>query len=330
MTRLTGAEFQRLAVTAVTSTLLLLAVGISAFSEQWPTRPLRLIVGFPPGGSPDLVGRLIGEKLSRRIGQPVVLENLVGGGGVMASDTVARSTPDGYAMVMLTGAHSGTAAIRKSLPYQPVDGFAMVSTVTAYPMVIIASQDSPIGSMADLLERARAQPGKITYASNAPGSAHHLLGEWINIEAKVDMVPVAYRGASQATVDLLGGRVDVMIDTATTAIEMIRSRKVRALAVASPERYPLLPDVPTVSESLPGVETLSWLGLAMAAGTPRSIVDRLNAELKEILSEPDIRERLYQLGGVSSWSTPEQMRDQITREIARWNSVIDQKKIERQ
>ena len=301
-----------------------------AAAQEWPTRPLRLIVGFPPGGSPDLVGRLIGDALSRRIGQPVVVENAIGGGGVLASDTVARSAPDGYAMVMLTGAHTGTAAIRKSLPYDPVNGFAMISTVTAYPMMIVASPDSPIRSLADLLTRARAEPGKITYASNAPGSAHHLLGEWINIEAKTTMVPVPYRGAAQGIVDLLGGRVDVMIDTAVTAIELIRSGKVRALAVASPVRYALVPDVPTVAETLPGVETMSWLGLALAAGTPRPIVDRLNAELKEILSEPEIKARLSQLGGMPSWSTPEQMRDQISREIERWNRVIDQKNIERQ
>lgn len=318
------------AVAGLTAFVLAASFAQQAMAQEWPARSLRLIVGFPPGGSPDVVGRLIGEKLSRRIGQPVVVENMVGGGGVLASDAVARSTPDGYAMVMLTGAHTGTAAIRKSLPYHPANSFAMISTVTAYPMVIIASTDSPIRSMADLLARAKAEPGKITYASNAPGSAHHLLGEWINIEANTTMVPVSYRGAAQASVDLLGGRVDVMIDTATTAIELIRSGKVRALAVAAPQRYPLLPDVPTVAESLPGVETLSWLGLAMPAGTPRPVVDRLNAELKEILAEPEIKERLSQLGGVSNWSTPEQMRDQITREIERWNRVIDQKRIERQ
>jgi tripartite-type tricarboxylate transporter receptor subunit TctC len=206
----------------------------------------------------------------------------------------------------------------------------MVSTVTAYPMMIIASPESPLRSLSDLIDRAKAAPGKITYASNAPGSAHHLLGEWINIEANTTMVPVPYRGAAQASLDLLGGRVDVMIDTATTAIELVRSGKARALAVASPERYPLLPDVPTVAETLPGVETMSWLGLAMAPGTPQPIVNRLNAELKEILAEPEIKERLSQLGGVSNWSTPEQMKNQVAREIGRWNRVIDQKNIERQ
>ncbi len=300
-----------------------------AVAQDWPTRPVKLVVGFPAGGSPDVVGRLIGDKLSKRLGQPVIVENSPGAAGITASDKVASSASDGYTMVMLTGAHSGTGAMRKKLPYDPVKSFAMVSTVTAYPMMIMTRPDSPIKSFGDLLAKAKAEPNKITYASNAPGSAHHLLGEWINIEAKTTMVPVPYKGAAQAIVDLLGGRVDVMIDTATTAIEPIRSGKTRALAVASPKRYPLVPDVPTIAETLPGVETMSWLGIAMPAGTPRPVVDRLNKELKAVLDEADIKEHLSRLGGVSNWSTPEQMEKQIAGEIARWNRVIDEKKIER-
>jgi tripartite-type tricarboxylate transporter receptor subunit TctC len=330
MNRTSARGLRSCAVAALALLAVTVSLAAQAVAQEWPNRPLRLVVGFPAGGSPDLVGRMIADKLSRRIGQPVVVENTVGGAGVLASDAIARSAPDGYAMVMLTGAHTGTGAMRKSLPYDPVNGFAMVSTVTAYPMMIITSPESPLRSLSDLIDRAKAAPGKITYASNAPGSAHHLLGEWINIEANTTMVPVPYRGAAQASVDLLGGRVDVMIDTATTAIELVRSGKARALAVASPERYPLLPDVPTVAETLPGVETMSWLGLAMAPGTPQPIVNRLNAELREILAEPEIKERLSQLGGVSNWSTPEQMKNQVAREIERWNRVIDQKKIERQ
>jgi tripartite-type tricarboxylate transporter receptor subunit TctC len=320
----------RLAAASLTAAAALLVAAPNAIAQDWPSRPLKLVVGFPAGGSPDVVGRLIGEKLSQRLGQPVVVENLPGAAGITASDNVARAAPDGYTMVMLTGAHTGTGAMRKKLPYDPVKGFAMVSTVTAYPMMIMVKPDSPIKSLPDLLARAKAAPNKVTYASNAPGSAHHLLGEWINIEAKTTMVPVPYKGAAQAIVDLLGGRVDAMIDTATTAIEPVRSGQTRALAVASPKRYPLVPDVPTVAETLPGVETMSWLGIAMPAGTPRPIVDRLNKELKEILDEPEMKKRLSQLGGVSNWSTPEQMRDQIAGEIARWNRVIDEKKIERQ
>lgn len=301
-----------------------------ANAQDWPDRPIRMIVGFPPGGSPDVVGRIVGEKLSQRLGQPVIVENAVGAAGVTASERVSRSAPDGYTMIMLTGAHSGTAAMRKKLPYDAINAFSMISMVTAYPLVLMVAPDSPIKSFPDLLARAKAAPDTIKYASNAPGSAHHLLGEWINIEAHTTMVPVPYRGAAQALVDLLGGRVDFMVDTATTAIEPIRSGQVRGLAVASPQRFPLLPDVPTVAEVLPGVETMSWLGLAMPAGAPSPIIDRLSKELKAILDEPDMKQRLSQLGGVPSWTTPDQMRDRIAGEIARWNRVIDEKKIERQ
>lgn len=301
-----------------------------ANAQDWPDRPIRMIVGFPPGGSPDVVGRIVGEKLSQRLGQPVIVENAVGAAGVTASERVSRSAPDGYTLIMLTGAHSGTAAMRKKLPYDAINAFSMISMVTAYPLVLMVAPDSPIKSFPDLLARAKAAPDTIKYASNAPGSAHHLLGEWINIEAHTTMVPVPYRGAAQALVDLLGGRVDFMVDTATTAIEPIRSGQVRGLAVASPQRFPLLPDVPTVAEVLPGVETMSWLGLAMPAGAPSPIIDRLSKELKAILDEPDMKQRLSQLGGVPSWTTPDQMRDRIAGEIARWNRVIDEKKIERQ
>jgi tripartite-type tricarboxylate transporter receptor subunit TctC len=307
-----------------------LTLGPKASAQDWPNRPIKMVVGFPAGGSPDVVGRLIGEKLTQRIGQPVIVENAPGAAGITASDSVARAAPDGYTMVMLTGAHTGTGAMRKKLPYDPVKSFAMVSMITAYPMMLMVKPDSPIKSFPDLLARAKAAPDKVTYASNAPGSAHHLLGEWINIEAKTTMVPVPYKGAAQAIVDLLGGRVDFMIDTATTAIEPVRTGQTRALAVASPKRYPLLPEAPTVAETLPGVQTMSWLGLAMPAGAPEPAVARLNKELKAVLDEADIKQRLSRLGGVSNWTTPEQMRDQIAGEIARWNRVIDEKKIERQ
>lgn len=303
---------------------------VRAAAQAWPARPLRLLVGFPAGGSPDIVGRLVADRLASRIGQPVLVESLVGAGGVLASDAVAKSAPDGHTLVMLTGAHSGTAATRKSLPYDPVAGFSFVSGVTAYPMMLVAAADSPIRTLPDLIARAKASPGKITYASNAPGSLHHLLGEWINIEAGTSMVAVPYRGAAQAIVDLLGGRVDVMIDTATTAIEQVRSGKVRAVAVASAQRYPLLPEASTVAETLPGVETMSWLGLAMAPATPAAIVGRLNDELRTILVSADMTERFAQLGGVPNPTTPEAMRAQVEREIGRWNRVVDQKQIERQ
>lgn len=299
-------------------------------AEEWPSRPIKMIVGFPAGGSPDIVGRLVADKLAQQLGQTVYVDSKVGASGVIASDTVSKSTPDGYTMVMLTGAHSGTAATRKSLPYDPVTGFSMISLVAAYPLLVVVRPDSPIKSFRELLEKAKAEPDKISVGSNAPGSVHHLLGELINIEAGVSMTQVPYRGDGQSILDLTGGRIDVMIGTATTLLDQVNQGALRAIAVSSPERYPLLPDVPTIEETLPGVEAMSWLGLAMAPKTPQPIIDRVNRALRVILATPDIKARFAQLGAVPTWSTPEQMAIQITGEVQRWTRVVEQKNIERQ
>ena len=215
-----------------------LTAPVAVFGQEWPSRPLRILVGFPAGGSPDIAARLIGEKLSVAVRQPVIVEQVVGAGGIIASTGVAKGPADGYSLVMLTGAHAGTAATRKQLPYDPIRDFTFLTMVVAYPLVVVVPPDSPIATFRDLIAREKAAPGKITYASNAPGSIHHLLGEWVNIEAGTSMVAVPYRGASQSFVDLLGGRVDVMIETATSVIEPIKAGKVRAIAISSPERYP--------------------------------------------------------------------------------------------
>ncbi len=307
-----------------------LGLATTVQADDWPSRPIKLVVGFPAGGSPDTVGRLVADKLTQRLGQSVIVESTVGAGGVLASDMVSRAAPDGYTMVMLTGAHSGTAATRKKLPYDPVDGFSMISLVTAYPMVVAVKPDSPIMSFPDLLARAKAAPDKITVGSNAPGSVHHLLSKWIDIEAGIATTAVPYRGDSQAILDVLGGRIDVMIGTATALLDQSRAGAVRPLALSSPQRYALLPDVPTIAESLPGVETMSWLGLALPPKTPQPIVDRLNREIRDVLALPEIKERFAQLGGVPSPSSSAEMVDLIRREVRRWSVVVEQKHIERQ
>lgn len=303
---------------------------LTARAQEWPSRLLKIFVGFPPGGSPDVAARLIANKLSPVLKQSVIIEQAVGGGGIIASTAVAKAPPDGYTMVMLTGAHGGTAAMRKSLPYDPLRDFDFLTMVVAYPMILVVPVDSPFKTLRDVIDQEKKSPGSISYASNAPGSIHHLLGEWINIEAGTSMVAVPYRGASQSLVDLLGGRVNVMIDTATTTIEPIRAGKVRAIAISSPARYPLAPDIPTIGETLRGVEAMSWLGLATAPGTPKEITDRLGKELREILQDAEVKERFGQLAGVTNPTTADEMRAQIAKEIDRWNRIVDQKKIERQ
>jgi tripartite-type tricarboxylate transporter receptor subunit TctC len=306
--------------------LALAVVHAPAHAQTYPQHPIRFMIGFAPGGSSDLVSRLVGQKLSERLGQPVVMEQKQGASGVIAQDVVAKAPPDGHTMVLLTGGHPVSAATMK-LPYDPVRGFAMVSIVTSYPFAISVAPSSPMNSMADLIARGKAgQP--LTFAMSGPGSVHNLLGELVNLEAGIAMTGVSYRGAAQALIDLTTGRVDVMVETATFSFEKIRNGDMKALALSSGGRYPLMPDVPVIAETLPNVEVTSWLGLATAPGTPASIVDRLNREVREIVALPDVRQRLADFGGVPTPTTPDEMRTRIEREIARWTRVVTLKHIE--
>ncbi|HWI36360.1 MAG TPA: tripartite tricarboxylate transporter substrate binding protein [Burkholderiales bacterium] len=307
-----------------------LLVALTAWAQSYPDRPIRFYVGFPPGGSTDLVSRYLGDKLSQRLKQPVAVEQKTGATGLLANDAVAKAPPDGHTMVLLTGGHPGTAAVMKSLPYDPVKDFGMVSVVIEYPMTVSVAPNSPIQSFPDLLARAKAAPGRISFSSAGPGSLHHLLGEWMNIEAGTQMLHVPFKGAAPAFTELLGGRIDVLIETATFAFPMIKSGRLRPLALSSAGRYPLMPDVPTVGETLKGVAFSSWLGLAVAPGTPRSSVDRLNKELRAILALDETRERFAGFGGVPAPSSPEQMAARIDQEVARWKRVVQTRGIERQ
>ncbi|MSQ73031.1 MAG: tripartite tricarboxylate transporter substrate binding protein [Betaproteobacteria bacterium] len=319
----------RLAIAAM-AVALAAACALPVLAQDYPSKPVKFVVGFPPGGSTDVISRVLGQKLSERLGQPFIVEQKVGGVGLIANDFVAKSPPDGTSMVLLTGGHPGTAAIMKKLPYDPVKDFGMVSTVIAYPMVISVAQDSPIKSLPDLFARAKAQPGRISFSSAGMGSLHHLLGEWMNIEAGTNMLHVPFKGAAPAMVEVLGGRIDVIIETATFAFGQIRGGKLRGLALSSAGRYPLMPELPTVAETVPGVEFSSWLGVAVSPGTPRPVVDKLNRELRAILELADVKQRFAEFGGVATASSPEEMQARIEREIARWRRVVELKNIERQ
>jgi len=308
----------------------LLMCAACAGAQDYPAKPIRFLVGFAPGGSTDIISRLLAQKFTERMGATVSVEQKAGATGLIANDIVAKSAPDGLTMILLTGGHPASAAIIRNLPYDPVRDFGMVSIVTAYPMVISVAPDSPIKSLPDLISRAKAAPGTLSFSSAGVGSLHHLLGEWVNIEAGTSMIHVPFKGAAPALTEVLGKRVDVMIETATFSFGQIRAGQLRALALSSNGRYPLMPEVPAVSETLRGVEFSSWLGLVVAPGTPRTIVDKLNRELRAILDTPDVRQRLAQLGGVATPSSPEEMRERIEREIARWKRVVELKNIERQ
>lgn len=297
--------------------------GASAQStEPWPNRPIRLLVGFAPGGSSDVVSRLMAQRLSPILGQPVVVENRPGAGGLIAAEAVARAQPDGYTWALLPSGHASQAAMLRKMPVHPLDDFAWVSTITVYPMFYCVAADSPIRSLRDLIERAKANPGKLSFSSLGIGAAHHLLGEWINAEAGIDLAHVPYKGSPAAFADVVAGRVDLMVETATAALPLIRGGKVRALAVTSREGTSLVPGVPAASDTIPGLEYESWLGIVTTPKTPQPVVDRLNRAIREALADPDIIKKLEDLGGRPGPSSPEQFRDRVQSDIDSFRKIV--------
>jgi len=295
-----------------------------AQSPAWPSRPIRIIIPTAAGGSPDLVARQIGSKLTERLGQPVVVESITQGIGLVANQTVAKSAPDGYTFAMLTGGFTTQAAVLKaSLPYDPVHGLAFVTTTVAYPMFLLVAPNSPIASFQDLVERAKREPGKLNLAILGSGSVYHLLAKWIENRADITMGQIPYRGTVAAFTDVIGGRMDAMLDTATSAITRIKNGQLRALAVSSPERYPLMPDVPTMDATVPGIKLMSWLGLAAPPKTPRAIIDQFNAEVRHALALPDVKQWLADTGVLAAPSTPEEFQARVESEIELYGKIVE-------
>ena len=256
--------------------------------DAWPTRPIKLLVGFAPGGSSDMVARLIATPLGERLGQPVVVENRAGAGGNIAAEAVAKAAPDGYTLVLLPSGHSSNAAMKKNLPFDAVNDFAWVSTVTTYPLTLSVKPDSPITSFKDFIARVKAEPNRYTYTSVGVGTAMHLFGEWLMAESGGVATHVPFRGGTAPMMELLAGRVDVMIDTMTTTAPLFKEGRVRVLATTATAGQQALPGVPAVADSFAGVVFDSWLGVAGTKGTPPAVVDRLNRELRAVLEQPAV------------------------------------------
>ena len=289
---------------------------------NWPQRPIRIIIPTAPGGSPDIASRLIGEKITARLGQPVVVESMTTGGGVAGLQVVAKSAPDGYTLAMLTGGFATQAAVLKNLQYEPLKDFVFITSVVRYPMVYAVAPDSPIKSFKDMIERAKAGTNKVSYGIVGAGNVYHLLGKWIDNAAGVEMNAVPYRGTALALQDVLGGRVDVLSDAATSSIPRVLSGQLRALAVSSAEPYPLLPGVPTMAETIPGIKVESWLGLAGPAGTPQPIVDKLNSEFRRALELPEVKKWAQESGVVPAPSTPQEFRARVESDVRQWTEIV--------
>jgi len=307
-----------------------LLAAAAAWGQAFPTKPLRLVTPFPPGGSADIIARLTAQSVSEVLGQPVVVENRAGAGGVTGSEQASKQPPDGYTLVLITGAYPVYPAMLQAMPFDPLKDIAMVSMLTSYPFVISVVPDSPFKSLADLIARAKANPGKLNYPSSGIGTVHHLSGELFNALAGTNIVHVPYRGGNAPLTETLAGRVDVLFEAMTLSIGQIQAGKLRALAVTSRERWKALPDTPTVQETLPGYEVNSFIGLGVTGGTPAAIVERLNAAVRKALETPDTRKRFVELGGEPAASSPEEMRSFIASEIEKWKKVVATRNIEKQ
>lgn len=306
---------------AVVACALPLASSVQA-QAAWPTRPITLVHGFGAGGNADVIARLVAGRLSDSLKQPVVVEIKAGAGGAIASQHIAKSAPDGYTLVMLTGAHTVSAALRKSLPYDPVKDFAFIGTVTAFPFVVAVRPDHPAKDLAQFIAQAKASGGKPpSFSSVGVGSTQHMTGELLSATAGAPMLHVPYRGGGAPVIAVMAGEVDVLVDTPTVAVPHVQAGKLRALAVTSAASWPSLPGVPPAAATLPGFEVRSWLGLAAPAGTPDAVVRRLNAALQAMLREPETLKALADAGSAANPGTPEAMAEMVAADIVRWKSV---------
>jgi tripartite-type tricarboxylate transporter receptor subunit TctC len=291
----------------------------------WPERPVRMIVPFPPGGATDVIARVIAQELSGPLGQQVVVENRAGATGNIGADLVAKSAPDGYTLLLgaLTSHSINVTLQQGKLPYDLEKDFAPVSIAGVVPLVFVVHPSVPANSLKELIALAKARPGYLTYASSGQGGPQHLAGELFQRVAGVQLLHVPYKGSGPAMTDLIGGQVLTMIETAPAAMPFIKSGKLRALAAASAQRIPNLTEVPTATEAgLPGYEVSSMFGLVAPAGTPRAVIQRLNAEVVRILQVPEVKEKMLQQGVVAMPTTPEQAAQRIHDEVAKWAKVI--------
>jgi len=302
----------------------------SRAQEEYPNRNITLLHGFGAGGNADVFARIIAEGLSQRLGKPVIVEARPGAGGTLASDRVAKAAPDGYTLIVLTGGHSVSGALQKSLPYKPVDDFQMISTVGFFPFVIAVNANHKFRTLADLIAAAKQNPNSLTYSSVGVGTTQHLAGALLASMTGIEMVHVPYRGGGGPINDLLGGQIDILVDSLTITAPQLAAGTIRGLAVTSPSPWFSIPSVPTVASTVPGYDVRSWLGLAGPKNMPQPIVDRLNRELRLVLETPAVREKLEAMGNEVRGSSPDEMRKLVTSEIERWKAVISDAKISQQ
>ncbi len=302
--------------------------GAAAHAQSWPTKPISLVVPFPPGGTTDVLARALGERLSKTLGQPVVVDNRPGAGATLGADLVAKARPDGYTLLMGAVHHTIATSVYRKLPYDFQKDFAPVTTVAVVPNVLVINAATPARTLAELVASAKSQPGKLSYGSNGNGTAQHLIGTQFQVMTGTELIHVPYKGSGPLTTDLLGGQIMLSFDTVTPVLPHIRSGKLRALAVTTGKRSSALPDVPTLDEAgLKGFDIGTWFGVLAPAATPKEVVARLNDEMVKVIQSADFRKRMEEIGAEPVGNSAEQMATQIRAETEKFAKLVRDAKV---
>jgi len=304
--------------------LALAALPSMALAQAWPSKPIKWVVPFAPGGTTDILARTVGDKLALALGQPVIVENRPGAGGGVGADVVAKAAPDGYTLVGGTiSTHAINASLYRKLPYDPVKDFAAITLIARLPNLLVVNPEIPATSVRELVTLMKANPGKYTFASSGNGTSQHLSGELFKSIAGVEMQHIPYKGSPPALQDVVGGQVSMTFDNITTALPLAKAGKLRPLAVTTARRSDVAPEIPTMAEAgLAGYEIGSWQGVFAPAGTPPAVVNRLNAEIVRILRMPEIRDKLLALGAEPVGNSPEEFSAMVRSEVVKWAEVV--------
>jgi tripartite-type tricarboxylate transporter receptor subunit TctC len=291
--------------------------------SDYPSRPIRVVVPYPPGGPTDIVARITGQKLGESMGQQVVVDNRAGAGGLIGTDIVAKAAPDGYTVLITAVPHVVNPSLFKKVPYDARRDFSPVVKLITYSNILIVNRALAANSVSELIQLAKRTPGTLNYGSGGNGTSQHLSAELFKSMAKVEMVHIPFQGGAAAMTALQSGQVSIMFETTLAALSHVKAGRVKALAVTSAQRSPLTPDLPTIAESgLPGYEVTSWVGVLLPAHTSLEVVKRLNSECNRMLEAPDIKVRISELGGVPAGGTPEQLGGLISAELSKWSDVV--------
>lgn len=314
---------RRSAIGLVALVVAVAAPGGSAMAQDYPTRPVKWVVGYPPGGATDIIGRLIGARLSERLGQQFVIENKPGAGNNIATESVINSAPDGYTLLFINPANYINASLYANLKFNVIRDIAPIASFNRVPNVMTVNKDVPVKTPAEFIAYVKANPGKVNLASSGNGTSVHLSGEMFMSMTGAKMTHVPYRGAAPALTDLIGGQVQVMFANMPGTLQHVKTGRLRVLAVTSEKRSPLLPETPTIAEAaLPGYKAATWFGILAPAGTPPDVVAKLNRELAKALASPDLTEHLRMEGAEPTGGSPEQFRAFIKEDMERWAAVV--------